>query len=288
MKLKGAYVAIVTPFKEDLSIDYDKLNELVEFQISNGISGIVVCGTTGETPTLTDDEYEKVIQAVIKKVNKRVIVIAGAGANSTEKAVKLTKKCKEFGADYVLSTCPYYNKPTQKGIIAHYNKIAKVGIPVIVYNVPGRVGVNITPTTIFELSKIENIVGVKEASGNIDQIVEVAKLCKGSFELLSGDDPLILPARILGFEGVISVVANIVPNKISQFYNSPIDKAYEIHEYLYDISKNMFIEGNPTTVKEAMDILGLAKNTLRLPLVKASDETRQKLITLFKEKGLLI
>ncbi|WP_068449317.1 4-hydroxy-tetrahydrodipicolinate synthase [Caviibacter abscessus] len=288
MKLKGAYVAIITPFKEDLSVDYDKLEELVEFQISNGISGIVVCGTTGETPTLNEIEYEHVIKTVVNKVNKRVVVIAGAGANNTQKAVELTRKCKDIGADYVLSTCPYYNKPTQKGIIAHYSEIAKVGIPIIIYNVPGRVGVNITPTTIFELSKIPNIIGLKEASGNIEQMIEVKKLCKDSLELLSGDDPLILPARVLGFEGVISVVANVIPDKISMFYNTPLDKTYEIHEYLYDISKNMFIEGNPVTIKEAMDILGLAKNTLRLPLVKASEDTRQRLIELFREKGLLI
>lgn len=288
MKLKGAYVAIITPFKEDLSVDYNKLCELVEFQISNGISGIVVCGTTGETPTLTDEEYEKIIKTVVDKVDKRVVVIAGAGANSTAKAVELTKKCKKLGADYVLSTCPYYNKPTQKGIIKHYEEIAKVGIPVILYNVPGRTGVNITPSTIYELSKIKNIVGLKEASGNIEQMIEVKKMCKDSLELLSGDDPLILPARVIGFEGVISVVANIVPDKISKFYNTPIEKAYEIHEYLYDISKNMFIEGNPVTIKEAMDILGLAKNKLRLPLVKASKETREKLEILFKEKGILL
>ena len=286
MKLKGAYVAIVTPFNDDMSVDYNTLENLVEFQIENGISGIVVCGSTGETATLTEKEYEKVIKTVIEKVNKRVVVIAGAGSNNTSKAVELTKKCMDLGADYVLSICPYYNKPTQKGIIAHYEEVAKVGIPIIVYNVPGRTGVNISADTMYKLSKIDNIVALKEASGNIEQMIEIRKLCADSISLLSGDDPLILPARIIGFEGVISVVANIVPKQISDFYKTPIDKAYDIHEYLYDISTNMFIEGNPVTVKEAMDILGLAKNNLRLPLVSADATTRAKLVSLLKERGI--
>ena len=286
MKLKGAYVAIITPFNDDMSIDYNTLENLVEFQIKNGISGIVVCGSTGETATLNDKEYEKVIKTVIEKVNKRVVVIAGVSSNNTVKAVELTKKCMNLGADYVLVTCPYYNKPTQKGIIAHYEEVAKVGIPIIVYNVPGRTGVNISADTIYKLSKIDNIVALKEASSNIEQMIEIRRLCADSISLLLGDDPLILPARIIGFEAVISVVANIVPKQISDFYKTPIDKSYSIHEYLYDISTNMFIEGNPVTVKEAMDILGLAKNNLRLPLVSADSSTRSKLKKLLKEKGI--
>ena len=175
MKLKGAYVAIVTPFNDDMSVDYNTLENLVEFQIENGISGIVVCGSTGETATLNEKEYEKVIKTVVEKVNKRVVVIAGAGSNNTIKAVELTKKCMDLGADYVLSTCPYYNKPTQKGIIAHYEEVAKVGIPIIVYNVPGRTGVNISADTMYKLSKIDNIVALKEASGNIEQMIEIRK-----------------------------------------------------------------------------------------------------------------
>ncbi len=285
LKLKGAFVALVTPFKKDGSVDYDKIRELVEFQISNGISGIVPCGTTGETPTLNNEEYINVIDTVIKAVNGRVLVIAGAGANSTEKAVELSKKCKELGADAVLSTCPYYNKPTQRGIMAHYEEINKVGIPMVVYNVPGRTGVNIQAKTMYELSKLENVVAVKEASGIIEQMIEIKLLCGDNLSILSGEDHLIMPMSVIGCDGVISVTANILPNKVSEFYNS--NNKYEVHEFLYEISKNMFIEGNPVTVKEAMDILGLCENNLRLPLVKATSETREKLINLFKTKGLV-
>nr|WP_231501459.1 4-hydroxy-tetrahydrodipicolinate synthase [Oceanivirga salmonicida] len=285
LKLKGAFVAIVTPFNDDGSVDYKTLEKLVEFQIQNGIAGIVPCGTTGETPTLSEQEYIDVISTVIKKVDKRVLVIAGAGANSTKKAVELSKKCMELGADAVLSTCPYYNKPSQRGIKAHYEEINKLGIPIVVYNVPGRTGVNIQANTMFELSKLENVVAVKEASGIIEQMIEIKLLCGDNISILSGEDHLIMPMSVIGCDGVISVTANILPDKVSKFYNS--NSKYEIHEYLYEISRNMFIEGNPTTVKEAMDILGLCKNNLRLPLVKATNETREKLNNLLKEKGLV-
>lgn len=287
MKLYGAYVALITPFKKDFSVDYEKLEKLVDFQIENGISGIVVCGTTGETPTLTNDEYKKVIKTVVDKVNKKVLVIAGAGSNSTEHAVELTKICKKLGADVVLSTCPYYNKPSQRGIISHFNKISEVGIPILIYNVPGRTGTNILPETISQLSNNPMIIGVKEASGNIEQVISLHKLCKKDFNILSGDDHLILPTYAVGSCGVISVIANILPDKISNFYKLQGEKQLEMHEYLYDISKNLFIEGNPVTVKEAMDILNISNNVVRLPLVSATNETREKLIKLFKQKGLI-
>lgn len=287
MKLYGAYVALITPFKKDGSVDYEKLESLVEFQIINGISGIVALGTTAETPTLSEKEYEKVLSTIIKKVNKRVTVITGAGSNSTSHAVELTKKCKELGADVVLSTCPYYNKPSQRGIIAHFTKVSEVGIPVIIYNVPGRTGINILPETIYELSKNEMIIGVKEASGNIDQMIQIHKLCGDEFNILSGDDNLIMPAFSVGARGVISVVANILPDKISKFYKTTFTEQIKIHEYLYEISKNLFIEGNPVTVKEAMDILNISNNVVRLPLVSATNETREKLKDLFKKKGIL-
>lgn len=287
MKYKGAYVALITPFKDDLSVDYDKLEELVEFQIRNNIDGIVPCGTTGETPTLSDEEYVKVIKTVIDKVNKRVKVVAGAGANSTEKAVKLTKICKELGADAVLSTCPYYNKPTQKGIIEHYKQVASVGIDVFLYNIPSRTGVNIEASTVKILSEIENIVAIKEASGNIDQMIQIKNLCQDKLDIFSGEDNLILPMYAIGCHGVISVIANIVPNEVSKFYNTNTEKQYKIHEYLYDISKNMFIEGNPVTIKAAMEIMNLCKSNLRLPLYRAEQSTFNRLNNLLKEKGLL-
>lgn len=287
MRLFGAYVALVTPFKDDLSVDYEKLKELVEFQIENKISGIVVCGTTGETPTLTDEEYEKVVGTVVKTVNKRVQVIAGAGSNCTKKAVDLAKKCRELNVDSILVTSPFYNKPTQRGLMRHYEEVAKVGLPVIIYNVPGRTGVNILPETVAELSKIPNIIGIKEASGSIEQMIEIHKLCRPNFNILSGEDHLIMPMSAIGCTGVISVTANILPKRVSEFFTLEGEEKLAMHEYLYDISRNLFIEGNPVTVKEAMDILNLCKNNLRLPLVKASSETREKLIKLFKSKGIL-
>ncbi|MDU7497353.1 4-hydroxy-tetrahydrodipicolinate synthase [Sneathia sanguinegens] len=288
MEFKGAYTALITPFKEDYAVDYEKLEDLVEFQVENGISGIVVCGTTGETPTLSEEEYKKVIKTVVDKVTKRVQVIAGAGANSTKKAIELTKICKELGADAVLSTCPYYNKPTQRGIQAHYEAISSaVDIPLIIYNVPGRTGSNVLPETIEKLSHIPNIVGVKEASGSLEQMIEIRKLCRKNFNILSGEDHLIMPMSAVGCRGVISVIANILPKKVSEFYNLQGEEKEAMHEYLYDISRNLFIEGNPVTVKEAMDILGLASNRVRLPLVSAEPKTREKLKNLFKLKGLL-
>lgn len=288
MEFKGAYTALITPFKEDYAVDYEKLEDLVEFQVENGISGIVVCGTTGETPTLSEEEYKKVIKTVVDKVAKRVQVIAGAGANSTKKAIELTKICKELGADAVLSTCPYYNKPTQRGIQAHYEAISSaVDIPLIIYNVPGRTGSNVLPETIEKLSHIPNIVGVKEASGSLEQMIEIRKLCRKNFNILSGEDHLIMPMSAVGCRGVISVIANILPKKVSEFYNLQGEEKEAMHEYLYDVSRNLFIEGNPVTVKEAMDILGLASNRVRLPLVSAEPKTREKLKNLFKLKGLL-
>lgn len=287
MKFQGAYVALVTPFKDNLEVDYEKLEELVEFQVENNISGIVALGTTAETPTITEEEYEKIVKTIIKKVDKRVSVIVGAGANDTSKAVKLTELCKKLGADAVLSTCPYYNKPSQRGVIAHYEKINEVGIPIIVYNVPSRTGTNIEAFTMYELSKLENVVAVKEASGSIEQMIEIKKLCKDSISILSGEDHLIMPMDAIGCVGVISVTANILPNEVSKFYTLKDKEKFEMHEYLYDISRNLFIEGNPVTVKEAMDIMGLCKNTVRLPLVKASSETRAKLEKLLKQKGII-
>lgn len=283
MKLEGAFVALVTPFKDDLSVDYEKLDELVEFQIKNGIDGIVVCGTTAETPTLSLQEYKNIISKVVAKVNKRVTVIAGASSNNTEKAVELTNLCKEIGVDAVLSAAPFYNKPSQRGIIEHFKKIASQEIPVVIYNIPSRTGVNISPETVHILSEIDNIVGIKEASGIVEQMIEIRNLCKEDFKLFSGEDHLIMPLYSVGCKGVISVLANILPDKLADFYKKP---TFDKHKYLYDLSKNMFIEGNPVTVKEAMNILGLCKNNVRLPLVKATSDTREKLKKLLTKKGI--
>lgn len=287
MILKGSFVALVTPFNKDSSVDYNCLDKLVQYHLDNDTDGIVVCGTTAETPTLDEDEYKKIIDLVVKKVNKKIPVIAGASSNDTKRAVELAKICKKLGVDGILSSSPYYNKPSQNGIIEHFKKINEINIPIIIYNVPGRTGVNILPETILELTKLENVVGLKEASGNIEQMIEIVKLCKGKISILSGDDLLIMPARSIGIDGVISVVANIVPSIMSRFYKTDINKAFEIHEYLYDLSKNMFIEGNPVTVKEAMNIMGLCSNEVRLPLVKASQKTHDILLELLERKGLV-
>lgn len=276
---KGSYVALVTPFDKNGNVDVKKIEELVEFHINNGTSGIVPCGTTGETSTLTEEEYRLVIKTVVDKVNKRIQVIAGAGSNNTKKAIELTNICKELGADAVLSTCPYYNKPTQRGIKEHYKLIAKTtNMPIVIYNIPGRTGVNILPETIYELSKLDEIVAIKEATGSIDQMIQIKGLCKDNIDILSGEDGLLLPMLAIGCKGVISVTANILPKEVSKlidlYFNNKNEEAMELHQELYNISTNLFIEGNPVTIKTAMKIKGLLENDdVRLPLVNSSKET---------------
>ena len=288
MKYTGSYVALITPFKENLEVDYEKLSKLVDFHIENGTSGIVVCGTTGEAATLSEEEYIKVITLVTEKSKGKIKVVAGAGSNSTKRAVELTKICKEIGVDAVLSVAPYYNKPTQKAIIEHFKKIAEVGIDVILYNVPSRTGVNIEAKTTIELSKVKNIVGVKEATGSIEQMIEIANNVSEEVDILSGEDNLILPMLSIGAVGVISVTANALPKEVAaQFMLKGVEQ-FNHHKYMYDIHKNMFIEGNPVTIKAVMNIMGLIKNKkVREPLMETSDETDIKLKELLKSKGLI-
>ena len=288
MKYTGSYVALITPFKDNLEVDYDKLSELLDFQIENGTSGIVVCGTTGEAATLSEEEYIKVITFVTEKSKGKVKVVAGAGSNSTKRAVELTKICKEIGVDAVLSVAPYYNKPTQKAIIEHFKKIAEVGIDVILYNVPSRTGVNIEAKTTIELSKVKNIVGVKEATGSIEQMIEIANNVSEEFDILSGEDNLILPMLSIGAVGVISVTANALPKEVANQFILKGNEQFNHHKYMYDIHKNMFIEGNPVTIKSVMNIMGLIENKkVREPLMETSDETDIKLKELLKSKGLI-
>ena len=288
MKYTGSYVALITPFKDNLEVDYDKLSELLDFQIENGTNGIVVCGTTGEAATLSEEEYIKVITFVTEKSKGKVKVVAGAGSNSTKRAVELTKICKEIGVDVVLSVAPYYNKPTQKAIIEHFKKIAEVGIDVILYNVPSRTGVNIEARTTIELSKVKNIVGVKEATGSIEQMIEIANNVSEEFDILSGEDNLILPMLSIGAVGVISVTANALPKEVAAQFILKGTEQFNHHKYMYDIHKNMFIEGNPVTIKAVMNIMGLIKNKkVREPLMETSDETDIKLKELLKSKGLI-
>ena len=293
MKFEGSYVALITPFKANGEVDEEKIRELVNYHIENGTSGIVPCGTTGEAPTLTFSEHEKVIKIVVEEVRGRIQVIAGAGSNDTKRAIELTKYAKELGADAALSTCPYYNKPSQRGLYEHYKKIAEeAGFPIMLYNVPGRTGVNIEAETVARLAEIPEIVAIKEATGSLEQMIRIQDLCGDRIEILSGEDHLILPMLSIGAKGVVSVVANIMPQEmadlISSFLNHDYDKSFKLHTDLYDVSRNMFIEGNPVTVKTAMKILGMVDNdAVRLPLLPSEQKTYDKLEKLFREKGIL-
>lgn len=294
---KGSIVALVTPFVEQkgarLVLDENKLRELIEFQIKNGTSGIVPCGTTGESATLSFEEHEKVIEITIKQTNGRVPVIAGTGSNSTEEAIMLTRHAEKAGADASLQVSPYYNRPTQKGLYEHFRAIASsVKIPIILYNIASRTGVNIEPETMARLAAdCKNIVGVKEASGNLDQMSRIKQLCGERFLLISGDDSLTLPVMSIGGIGIISVVANIVPKDVADLVNSfqrgQMGKAREIHYKLLPLVKAMFIETNPIPVKTAMGLLGMCGPDLRLPMCPLSSDNLEKLKRALKEYGLL-
>jgi 4-hydroxy-tetrahydrodipicolinate synthase len=288
---KGSIVAIVTPF-ENNKVDEKRLKELVEFHIKNGTSGIVPCGTTGESPTLSTQEHEMVIKIVIKAAKKRVPVIAGTGSNSTQEAVDLSVHAEKAGADGLLLVSPYYNKPTQQGLYLHFKTIAQgVKIPILLYNIASRTGINIEPQTIARLaSDCKNIIGVKEASGNLDQMSRIKSLCGPGFDLISGDDTLTLPLLAVGGVGVISVVANIVPRDVADmvgsFSKGDIKKAQDIHYKLLPLIKAMFIETNPIPVKTAMGLLGMCKPELRLPLCAMAGQNLEKLKKALNDYGL--
>jgi 4-hydroxy-tetrahydrodipicolinate synthase len=288
----GSIVALVTPFKNN-KVDEKRLKELIEFQIKNGTSGIVPCGTTGESATLTTAEHERVIEITIEKVNKRVPVIAGTGSNSTEEAINLTKHAAASGANASLQVAPYYNRPTQRGLYEHFKAIAgSVDIPIVLYNIASRTGVNIEPETIAKLARdCKNIVGVKEASGNLDQMSRIKALCPEGFDLISGDDGLTLPVLAIGGSGVISVVANIVPrevaNMVKEFHKGNAAKAQSLHYKLLPLVKAMFLETNPIPVKTAMGLLGICEPDLRLPMTEMLPENVEKLKKALKEYGLL-
>lgn len=275
-EITGSIVALVTPFKNG-ELDEETLRNLVEFHIENGTHGIVPCGTTGESATLSHEEHCKVIEIVVEQVNKRIPVIAGAGSNSTKEAIFLTEHAKKSGADAVLSITPYYNKPTQAGLYEHFKAIAEaVDIPLILYNVPGRTGVNLAGETTVELSKIKNIVGVKEASGNVDQAGYILSHTDSSFSLYSGEDSLNYPLIAIGAKGVISVVANIAPKLVSQMVEAALKgdeaTARVLYYKLLNISKKVFVETNPIPCKYALNIMGLISKEIRLPLVPLSEK----------------
>ncbi|MCM8787101.1 MAG: 4-hydroxy-tetrahydrodipicolinate synthase [Candidatus Omnitrophica bacterium] len=289
---KGCIVAIVTPFK-DGEIDEKTYKKLIDFCIEGESSGIVPCGTTGESATLSYEEHDRVVQMTVEYAKGRVSVIAGTGSNSTQEAITLTKHAAEVGADATLQVAPYYNRPTQKGLYEHFKAISEtVDLPVILYNIPSRTGVNIEPETVAKLaSRCKNIIGIKEASGNLEQMARIKLLCGEKFLLFSGDDALTLPVLSIGGDGVISVVANIVPKDVScminAFYNCEIKKAQQIYYKLLPLIKALFLETNPIPLKEAMGLLGLCSPEVRLPLCSMSEENLKKLKKALIEYGLL-
>jgi len=280
---EGYSPAIITPMNSSgTKINFEKFKELIEFQIENGAKAIVFLGTTGEPPTLSHKEKLQVLEFAVREVNGRVPVIAGAGSNCTKTAVKMVKEYEKIGANGILSVTPYYNKCTQNGLIRHYETIAKAtSLPIILYNVPGRTGVNMLPETVLKLSKTKNIVGVKEASGNIEQIMQIIKICDEDFAVYSGDDALTYSILSLGGKGVISVAGNIVPDKMNSicesYFCGNIEKARLIQLELHDLIKALFLEVNPIPIKMAMNIKGFEVGGLRLPLTEMQKENAEKL-----------
>ncbi len=288
----GSGVAIVTPFKEDKTVDFVAFEKLINFQIENDTDAIIVCGTTGEPSTLTEEERFEVIKFCVDKVAKRVPVIAGAGCNDTMQSVKMCKRCEEIGVDGLLIVTPYYNKTTQKGIINHYKIIAEsVKLPIILYNVPSRTGLNMLPKTVLELSKVDNIVGIKEASGNISQIVEIASICKEDFYIYSGNDNQILPILSIGGKGVISVMANIIPkdthNIIQKFLDNDFEESKKIQLLSVELASVLFCEVSPIPVKTALEIMGYGKAYFREPLIDMEPDNIIVLKNAMKNYGLI-
>jgi 4-hydroxy-tetrahydrodipicolinate synthase len=288
---KGSIVAIVTPFIKG-AVDEKKLRELVDFQIENGTDAIVACGTTGESSTLDNEEHLNVIRIVFDQAGKRVPVIAGTGSNSTAEAIHLTREAKELGVAGVLLVTPYYNKPTQEGLYRHYSAIADaVDIPQILYNVPGRTGVNLLPETVARLAPHRNIVAIKEATGSLQQASEVIALCGGQIDVFSGDDFITFPMMACGAKGIISVLANIMPKEVADltdaFFAGDLETARQLHLKTLKIGNAMFMESNPIPVKTALGLMGRCSDEVRLPLCPMSDANKARLTAIMKEYKLI-
>lgn len=290
---EGSGVALVTPFCEDGSVDYAKLKELVEFQIKNGTDAIIICGTTGESSTLTHEEHLECIKKCIEYTAGRVPVVAGTGSNCTETAIYLSTEAERYGADALLVVTPYYNKATQKGLIAHYTAIANaVKIPIIMYNVPSRTGCNIQPETAVELAKnVENIVAIKEASGNISQVTKLMSLADGCIDLYSGNDDQIVPILSLGGKGVISVTANIIPQDthllVTKYLDGDRKGSLNLQLKAIDLCNALFCEVNPIPVKKAVELMGLCGGTLRMPLTEMEPQNVERLRAAMVNYGIL-
>lgn len=289
----GAGVALVTPFKEDLSVDYDQLEKFIDFQIDNGTDSIVICGTSGEASTMSHDEQIEVVSACVSHVNGRVPVIAGAGANCTYEALNLAKRSEKAGADGLLVVTPYYNKATQKGLEEYYTTVGNsVDIPIIMYNVPGRTGTNIQPATAVKIAKsVDNIVAIKEASGDIGQVATLAALADGCLDIYSGNDDQVVPLLALGGKGVISVLSNVAPREthdmVMKFLEGDVKGSLDIQLKYMDVIHNLFSEVNPIPAKRAVAEMGYCKNIVRRPLTEMEEDHAQVLIQSMKEAGIL-
>lgn len=289
----GAGVALVTPFKEDLSVDYDQLEKFIDFQIDNGTDSIVICGTSGEASTMSHDEQIEVVSACVSHVNGRVPVIAGAGANCTDEALNLAKRSEKAGADGLLVVTPYYNKATQKGLEEYYTTVGNsVDIPIIMYNVPGRTGTNIQPATAVKIAKsVDNIVAIKEASGDIGQVATLAALADGCLDIYSGNDDQVVPLLALGGKGVISVLSNVAPREthdmVMKFLEGDVKGSLDIQLKYMDVIHNLFSEVNPIPAKRAVAEMGYCENIVRRPLTEMEEDHAQVLIQSMKEAGIL-
>lgn len=290
---KGAGVAIITPMKDDCEVNYDKLEEIIDEQIREGTDAIVICGTTGESATLSMEEHRDVIKAAIAFTKGRVPVVAGTGSNATATAIQLTKDAEEDGADAALIVTPYYNKASQNGLISHYSMIAdETKLPIIMYNVPGRTGCNLMPQTVATLVKSKsNLVGLKEATGSLVQASETMRLCDGKLEMYSGEDGLVVPLMSIGAIGVISVLSNVAPkdthNLVMEYLNGNVEAARKLQMKVLPLVDALFCEVNPIPVKEAMNLMGKNVGPLRLPLCEMAPENRQCLEMAMKEYGIL-
>ena len=285
---KGVATAIITPFDENDNINFDEFSRLINFQIENKVDAIVVCGTTGESATLSKEEKEELIKYCVKVVNKKIPVIAGVGSNNTKVVIENEKYAEKVGVDGLLVVTPYYNKTTQRGLIEHYKTISEnTNLPIVLYNVPGRTGIDINPNTYFELSKIKNIVATKEASGDISKILKIRSLCKDELNVYSGNDDQIVPILSLGGIGVISVLSNIMPQYtteiIQKYFKGEIAESSKMQIQVCELIEYLFKEVNPIPVKEALNILGFKVGKTRMPLIKCSEELKEKLKSLFMQ-----
>ncbi|HEY3275753.1 MAG TPA: 4-hydroxy-tetrahydrodipicolinate synthase [Syntrophorhabdaceae bacterium] len=292
MNLKGIYTALVTPFA-GYEVDEEALKRLVDFQLEGGVDGIVSCGSTGEAATLSYEEHARVIELTITHVKGKVPVIAGTGSNSTTETIELTESARKMGADGCLLTTPYYNKPTAEGLYRHFKKVAEeVDIPLVLYNIPGRTGINMMPETVARVAQIPNIIGIKEASGSVLQVAEIFRLTGGRFTIVSGDDNLFLPMMAVGAVGVISVISNALPKELKELYRAfmeekDIEKARDINIRLLPIMQAMFVETNPIPIKETMYHMGLMEKELRLPLCPLADKNSAFLKEVLRDYNLL-